>query len=206
MTSGRSGHDLVSGIAFSGSGGGLPPTDSIFAPNAFIRIARDGTITCIIPKSEMGQGVYTALPMLIAEELECDWNTVQVEASPVSPEYYHTWRPMMNTGGSTSTRSEWDRLSLAGATAREMLIAAAAKNWNVEPQSCRAEKSRVIHESGKSLSYGELVTVAKDLEVPRNVRLKDPAEWKILGKPLRNLDTPAKVNGKALYGIDFRLP
>jgi isoquinoline 1-oxidoreductase subunit beta len=188
------------------SGGPLPPAETMFAPNAYIRIAPDGTVTLIISKSEMGQGVFTALPMLIAEELECDWNAIRVDASPVGREYYHTWRPMMNTGGSSSTRSEWERLSLAGATAREMLIAAAAESWKVDPKTCRAVKSRVIHEGGKSLSYGELVPLASKMQAPRDVRVKDPGEWNILGKAMPLLDAMAKVNGAARYGIDTRFP
>ncbi len=198
------GPDLVIGVP-PGPGGGQPK-GAEFRLNPFIRISTDGTVTFVIPKSEMGQGVYTALPMLIAEELECDWDSIRIESSPVAKEYYHTWRSMMNTGGSTSTRSEWERLSLAGAAAREMLVAAAAGIWKVDTGSCRAEKGRVIHQSGKSLAYGELVSEAAKLPVPRNVRIKDPKEWKLLGKPMAGLDVPVKVNGTAMYGIDIRPP
>jgi len=201
-------HGLLLGISMEtpGSGGGSPQPVPPFAPNAFIRIATDGTITFIIPKSEMGQGVYTALPMLIAEELECDWNAINVEPSPVGPAYNHARWQMMNTGGSSSTWSEWDRLSLAGAAAREMLITAAAKTWKVDPKSCHAENSHVIHESGKSLTYGELAATAARMEVPKDVRVKDPGQRKILGKPRLCIDNPLKVNGTAAYGMDCSFP
>ena len=123
--------------------------EATFAPNAFLRIGTDESVTVIVNKSEMGQGVYTALPMLIAEELCCDWKQVTFQASPVAPEYNHVqFGPMMVTGGSTSVRSEWSRLSLAGAAAREMLIAAAAQQWKVDPASCRAENG-VVHRTGR---------------------------------------------------------
>jgi isoquinoline 1-oxidoreductase subunit beta len=177
-----------------------------FKPNAFLRIGSDGTVTCIINKSEMGQGVYTSLPMLIAEELECDWRKVAVEASPVAPAYNHTvFGPIMVTGGSTSVWSEWERLSKAGAAAREMLIAAAAQKWQVTPASCRAENGRVHHGS-RSLDYGKLAAQAARMPVPQEVRLKEPDQYRILGTPQHRLDSPAKVNGKAEFGIDARFP
>ena len=125
----------------------------VFAPNAFLRIGTDESITVIVNKSEMGQGVYTALPMLVAEELCCNWQNVTFIASPVAPEYNHAqFGPLMVTGGSSSVRSEWERLSLAGAAAREMLVAAAAQQWQVEPTACRAENGFVISPSGVRLS------------------------------------------------------
>ncbi len=178
-----------------------------FAPNAFLRIGRDGTVTFIINKAEMGQGVYTSLPMLIAEELECDWHKVRVEASPVAPIYNHTvYGPVMVTGGSSSVWSEWDRLSKAGAIAREMLIAAAAKKWKVALASCRAENGRVTAGQGKSFGYGELAALAAKMPVPKEVKLKNPDAWTILGKPQLRLDSPAKVNGTAEFGLDARFP
>ena len=177
-----------------------------FRPNAFLRIGHDGTVTCIINKSEMGQGVYTALPMLIAEELECDWRKVTVEASPVTPAYNHTaFGPMMVTGGSSSVWSEWDRLSKAGATAREMLIAAAARKWRVNPADCRAENGRV-HHGARSLDYGQLVALAARVPVPKEVRLKKPEQYRLLGKARHRLDSPAKINGRAEFGIDAHFP
>ncbi|MBI5583358.1 MAG: xanthine dehydrogenase family protein molybdopterin-binding subunit [Deltaproteobacteria bacterium] len=174
--------------------------------NAFIRIGRDNRVTIRINKSEMGQGVYTSLPMLVAEELECDWSQVRVEAAPVADVYNHTAFGIQMTGGSTSVLSEWDRLRRVGATAREMLIAAAADLWGVEKSSCRAEKGLVLHPRGKKLSYGQLALKAATLPVPQEVRLKDPSEFKIIGRPTRRLDTPAKTNGSAVFGIDVRIP
>jgi len=180
-------------------------TAAPFAPNAFIRVGRDETVTLIINKSEMGQGVYTSLPMLIAEELECDWKKIRLEAAPVDPAYNHTEWGVQGTGGSTSVRSEWERLSKAGATAREMLIAAAAKAWKVDPASCRAENGRVIDRSGKSLSYGKLADRAAKMGAPKEVRLKNPDTYKIVGKPQGRLDSPAKINGRAQFGLDVKL-
>ena len=178
-----------------------------FAPNAFIRIGTDDSITIIVNKSEMGQGVYTSLPMLVAEELEADWSKIRVEPAPVDPAYNHTqWGGAQGTGGSTSVRSEWDRLRRAGATARMMLIAAAGDIWKVNPESCRAEKSFVISPTGSRLSYGALAEKASTLELPKDVPLKKPGELKLLGKAMKRLDTPDKVKGKALFGIDVKVP
>src|SRR2546426_1172967 len=136
-----------------------------FAPNAFIRIGTDDSVTFIVTKSEMGQGVYTSLPMLIAEELEADWSRIRVESPPVDPAYNHTAFGIQLTGGSTSINSEWERLRKAGATARMMLIAAAAQTWNVNPQSCHAERGYVIHGSSKRrLSFGALADAAAKME------------------------------------------
>ncbi len=178
--------------------------DPIFAPNAFLRIGSDDSITVIINKSEMGQGIYTSLPMLVAEELCCDWQQVRFQASPVLPEYNHTqFGPIMVTGGSSSVRSEWDRLSRAGAAAREMLIAAAAKEWQVAPSVCRAENGFVHGPGNKKLSFGKLAAKAALLPVPAEPQLKGGAR-KLLGKPLHRLDSPAKINGTAIFGIDVQ--
>jgi len=174
--------------------------------NAFIRIGTDDTVTIIVNHSEMGQGVYTSLPMLIAEELECDWRKVLVESAPVDPVYNHTAYGMQMTGGSSSVWSEYDRLRMVGAAAREMLIAAAANLWKVSKTSCRAEKGKVIHRSGKSLTYGKLADRADTLPVPQDVTLKDPSKFKIIGKPTKRLDTPEKVNGRAMFGLDVSVP
>ena len=180
--------------------------ESSFAPNAFLRIRSDGSITIIVNKSEMGQGVYTSLPMLVAEELCCDWKKVTFQASPVAPEFNHTqFGPLMVTGGSTSVRSEWDRLSRVGAAAREMLITAAANEWQVAPAACRAEKGVVHGPDGKKLGFGKLATKAARLPVPKEPQLKTGAR-KLLGKPLHRLDSPAKINGTATFGIDVQAP
>ncbi len=176
------------------------------ALNAFIRIGQDNQVTIVVNKSEMGQGVYTALPMLVAEELECDWAKVRVESAPVESVYNHTSFGIQMTGGSTSVLSEWDRMRRVGAAAREMLIAAAADLWKVEKTSCRAEKGMVIHPKGKKLSYGQLAEKAAAMPVPKEVRLKDPSEFKLIGKPAKRLDTPAKTNGSAVFGLDVKAP
>ncbi len=188
--------------------GSSEAADSVapFAPNAFLRIGRDGSITVIDNKSEMGQGVYTSLPMIIAEELDCDWRRVRVEAAPVDPAYNHTEFGGQVTGGSTSIRTEWHRQALAGATARAMLITAAAKTWKIAPAACRTEKSKVIHPDGRKLDYGKLAARAAKLPVPGKVQLKDPSRYALIGHPVHRLDSPAKLNGTAVFGIDVRLP
>jgi len=177
-----------------------------FAPNAFLRIGIDDSVTVIVNKSEMGQGVYTALPMIVAEELDCDWRKVRVEPSPVAPVYNHTVFGAMVTGGSTSVRTEWERLALAGATAREMLVQAAAWTWQADPADLRTKNSLVYHPDGRMLSYGALTEKASKLEVTGEVRLKDPAGYTLIGKPIHRLDSPAKINGTAKFGIDVQLP
>lgn len=178
-----------------------------FSPNAFIRIAPDDTVTIIVNKSEMGQGVYTSLPMLIAEELEADWNKIKVESAPVDQAYAHAVFGIQMTGGSTSTSSEWERFRKAGATARIMLIAAAAQNWKVEPQSLRAEKGYVLHApSNRRASFGSLADTAATLTPPKDVPLKDPKDFKLIGRSTRRLDTPAKLNGSAQFGLDVQIP
>ncbi|MBA3003538.1 MAG: xanthine dehydrogenase family protein molybdopterin-binding subunit [Desulfurivibrio sp.] len=186
----------------------IPPASGPFKPNAFIRIAPDNTVTFFINKSEMGQGVYTSLPMLIAEELEVDWQNIRIEAAPVAPEYNHTqWGNLQGTGGSTSIRSTFDQLRTAGASGRMMLIQAAAQIWKVPPESCKALVGRVIHPKGeKSFSYGTLVGAAAMLQPPTQVPLKPAANFRIIGKSRPRLDTPAKVNGTAEFGIDVKRP
>ncbi len=175
--------------------------------NAWVRIASDNTVTLIIDKSEMGQGVVTSLAMLLAEELECDWKKVKTEFAPAAPEYFNPLFGLQGTGGSTSVRASWGPLTKAGAAAREMLVAAAAKQWYVDPSACRAENGAVIHTAtNKRLSYGALVAEAGRHPVPPSPALKDPKDYKFIGKPVKRLDTPSKVNGKAGFGIDVRVP
>jgi isoquinoline 1-oxidoreductase beta subunit len=181
-------------------------TGAPFPPSAFVHIGTDGVVTLIVNKSEMGQGVYTSLPMLVAEELECDWNKIRVEAAPVDPVYNHTVFGMQVTGGSTSVPTEWERMRKVGAAAREMLLAAAADTWKVKKESCRASNGVIYHASGRSLTYGQLSQKAAAMPVPTEVSLKDPSVFKIIGKPTRRLDTPEKVDGKALFGIDAKVP
>src|SRR5258708_6085130 len=185
----------------------LPEAAVPFAPNAFVRIGTDDTVTVIVNKSEMGQGVYTSLPMLLAEELEADWSKIKVESAPVDAAYNHTAFGIQMTGGSTSTASEWKRFRKAGATARVMLIAAAAQRWNVDAGSLRAEKGFVIGPgNGQRASFGSLADAAAKLEPPKDVTLKDPKDFKLIGKATRRLDTPSKVNGTAQFGLDVKIP
>ncbi len=179
-----------------------------FVPNAFIRITPDEQVTIFINKAEMGQGVYTSLPMLIAEELEADWSKIRVEPAPVEPAYNHTWfGPFMVTGGSTSVRSEWDRLRIMGASARIMLVMAAAEQWKVLPQACRAENGHVLDPSGKRrLSYGKLAVSAAMMQPPTEIPLKESKDFKILGKSRARLDIPDKSRGKAIFSIDVTVP
>jgi len=175
------------------------------ALNAFVEIGADETVTILVNKSEMGQGVYTSLPMLVAEELECEWSKIRVESAPVEAVYNHTAFGIQMTGGSTSVSSEWERLRKLGAAAREMLIGAAAAIWEVDNSSCRAENGKVIHRSGKTFTYGELAAKAAALPPPQEVPLKDASAFKIIGKPMLRLDTPEKVNGRAVFGLDAKI-
>ena len=183
-----------------------PPVEPA-AVNAWVRIAPDDAVTLIIDKSEMGQGVVTSLAMLLAEELELDWKKISFEFAPAAPQYVNPLFGLQDTGGSTSVRSSWGPLTKAGAAAREMLIAAAAKQWYVEPSACHAENGAVVHNAtSKRLGYGVLAVEAAKLPVPASPALKDPKDYKYIGKPTKRLDTPSKVNGKASFGIDVRLP
>jgi isoquinoline 1-oxidoreductase beta subunit len=187
---------------------GLAAASDTFEPNAFIRIGGDGQIVLTMPYVEMGQGTYTAIPMLIAEELEVDLKQVRLEHAPPNEKLYVN--PLLGvqaTGNSNAIRGSWQPLRKAGATARTMLITAAAKRWNVDPASCRAQSGEVRHQaSGRSLGYGELAAEAARMPVPENVTLKQPAEFKLIGTPVKRLDTPPKINGTAIYGIDARPP
>jgi isoquinoline 1-oxidoreductase subunit beta len=180
----------------------------IFTPNAFVRIGTDGRVTLVMNQVEMGQGMYTSMPMLIAEELEVGLDQVDLEHAPPDDKLYAN--PMVGfqmTGASSSVRMLYEPLRKAGATARVMLVAAAAQRWNVDPASCQAKKGVVSHPaSGKRLSYGELADAAAKLPVPAEVSLKDPKDFTLIGTPAKRLDSPEKVNGTAKYGIDVRLP
>src|SRR5262245_58973732 len=180
-----------------------------FAPNAFVRIERDGQIVLTMPYVEMGQGTYTSIPMLIAEELEVDLSQVRPEHAPPNPKLYGN--PLLGgeqaTGNSNAVRAAWEPLRRAGATARAMLVSAAARRWNVDPASCRTQSGEVLHApSGRRARYGERAADAARLSVPEHVALKRPQDFKLIGTPAKRLDTPAKVNGTAIYGIDVRPP
>lgn len=175
-------------------------------PNAWLRIAGDNTITVLVDKSEMGQGVYTALPMLVAEELEVPLAAIRVEAAPPGPEYVNTLIGVQITGGSTSVREGWDKLRQAGATARVMLVQAAAAAWDVDPAECRVEGGRVLNGDGDALTYGAVAEAASKLPVPQDVALKSPDAFTLIGTPARRTDSAGKVDGTAQFGIDVRLP
>ena len=178
----------------------------LHTPNAFVHIADDNTITLISARSEMGQGVYTSMPMLIAEELNVDINKIQVAIAPPGAVYTNSLLGGQITGGSTSVREGWEKLRIAGAQARLMLIAAAAQQWGVDAATLKAVDGRVIAADGKSATYGSLAEAASKLKAPEKVVLKDPSEFRIVGKRVKRLDTPAKVNGTAIFGIDVKLP
>ena len=184
--------------------------DAVFAPNAFLRIAPDDTITVLVKHLEMGQGVYTGLPMLVAEELEVPWDWIRVESAPADVKLYANlaWGgTAQGTGGSTSVNNSWDQLRQAGATAREMLLAAAAALWGVETATLKAENGTIVHApSGRQARYGELAARAAELTPPRDVKLKPPAEWKIIGKSLPRKDGLAKATGQAQFAGDLKLP
>lgn len=177
-----------------------------FSPSAWLRISPDNMVTVIVDKSEMGQGVYTSLPMIIAEELDADWSKVRMEAAPAAKEYFHPWFGIQATGGSTSVRAMWKPLREAGAAARSMLVSAAAQEWKADAATLRTENSYVITPDGKKLSYGQLAEKAALQPLPKEPRLKDPKDFKIIGKNTLRLDSPEKINGAALFGIDAKLP
>ena len=178
-----------------------------FAPNAWLRINPDESVLVLVDRSEMGQGVATALPMLLAEELDADWSKIRIEFAPVDKAYANPLFGIQATGGSTSVRGAYTPLRKAGAAAREMLVAAAAQTWGVDKGECRAERGAVIHTTSKRrLSYGKLAEKAAAIPVPQDVPLKEPTDWKILGTRVRRLDTPPKVDGSAEFGIDVKAP
>jgi len=197
--------DRLQGRSSSGAAALEPPA---FAPDAFVRIDRNGRVTLIVPQVEMGQGMYTSMPMLVAEELEVGLDQIQVEHAPPSDKLYAN--PLIGfqvTGGSTSVRAMYQPMRNAGATARTMLVAAAAQQWKVDPASCRARKGVVSHPpTGRTLTYGALADAAAKLPVPAKVTLKGPKEFTLIGTPAKRLDSPEKVNGTAVYSIDVRLP
>ena len=186
------------------------PSAKEFEPNAWVRIAPDDTVTVMLSKSEMGQGVATGLPTMLADELDASLEQVRIQFAPPALQYTDPkigMGPIMTTGGSTSTADMWLPLRTAGATARAMLVAAAAKQWGVDPASLRTSNGVVSHEgSGRSAGYGSLVAVAATLPVPANVPLKSPDQFTLIGKTARRIDIPNKVNGRTVFGIDVRVP
>src|ERR1700674_3824249 len=172
-----------------------------------MRIGTDDSVTIMIDKSEMGQGIQTALCMLAAEELECDWKKIRTEFAPAAKQYFNPAFGMQGTGGSSSVRSSWDPMRKAGAAARDMLLQAAAEQWNVDKSACRTENGVLYHDASKrKLTYGSVAAAASKLPVPQDVPTKDPKQYRIVGKPTKRLDTPDKVDGRAEFGIDVRRP
>src|SRR5436309_1642417 len=203
------GGGLLLGFRLGGTGETLAMQNgsaASFAPNAFVRIGTDERVTVIVNHAEMGQGVYTSLPMLLAEELDADWNKVGFESAPVDAKYNHPVFGMQMTGGSSSVWSGFEQFRQAGAAARAMLVAAAAQQWNVEPSKCRTDSGAVFDPSNRKLTYGQLAEAAAKLTPPAQVPLKDPKTFKLIGKPAKRLDTSDKVNGKAVFGIDVKMP
>ena len=203
------GLSLAISVAACRNDGAAPAPDAAFAPDAWLRIADDGTVTVVLARSEMGQGVSTALPMLVAEELDADWEALVVEQAPAHSAYGNTalQANMMMTGGSSSVREGWEPLRQAGATARALLVAVAARRWGVAPAQCATENGVVLEVGGtRRLGYGELAEEASTLPIPRTVTLKRPRDWKLIGKPLPRRDARDVVAGKVTFGLDVRLP
>lgn len=196
----------VLGMYLPGLGGEeAKAAGSVHTPNAWVHIADDNTITLISYMSEMGQGVFTSLPMLIAEELNVDLNTVKVATAPANPAYVNGLLGAQITGGSTAIRDAWEKLRIGGAQVRTMLVQAAANKWGVDASTLKAENG-IVSGDGKQATYGELASAAASVPVPKEVKLKDPSEFRLIGKPLGRIDTPSKVNGTAQFGIDASVP
>jgi isoquinoline 1-oxidoreductase beta subunit len=209
-TSAAAGGGLVVAFYVPGAEAALssqaPPPQPL-APFAYVKIAPDETVTIVSNHSEMGQGVYTSLPMLLNEELQADWSKIRVESAPVDPVYNHPVFGMQMTGGSTTTAGEWEHYRKIGAAARLVLVEAAAQQWKVDASTCRVEKGVVIHgPTSKKATYGSLAAAASTLPVPTTIPLKDPKNFTLIGKPTRRLDTPPKTNGTAQFGLDIALP
>jgi len=183
---------------------GAPATTSM--PNAWVKIGSDDSITILSARSEMGQGVYTAMPTLVAEELEVDLSKIKVEIAPPGEPYINTMLGAQGTGGSTSVPEGYDKLRIAGAQARTMLVAVAAQQWGVDVSACRAQNGFVEGPGGKKASYGQLAEAASKLPVPKDVKLKEHKDSRYVGKPLNRLDSASKINGTAEFGIDVKLP
>jgi isoquinoline 1-oxidoreductase subunit beta len=186
---------------------GQTPRPQPLLPFAYVKIATDETVTIVANHSEMGQGVYTSLPMLLNEELQADWARIRVESAPVDATYNHPVFGMQMTGGSTTTAAEWNHYRQLGAAARVVLIGAAAQQWKVDASTCRVEKGVVIHgPTSKRATFGSLAASAARLPVPADIPLKDPKNFTLIGKPMPRLDTPSKTNGSAQFGLDVVLP
>src|ERR1700722_16299436 len=194
--------DLETLAAEHGEEGGAP-----IVLNAVIHVGTDDLVTILIDKSEMGQSILTGLAMIAADELDCDWAKVRTEFAPADKVYSNPRFGVQGTGGSSGTPTSWNPLRKASATARAMLLEAAAQKWGVDSSQCSAENSVILHASTqRRLTYGSLAEAAAKLTVPQDVPLKAPDQYRLIGKPTKRLDTPDKVNGSAQYGIDVRVP
>lgn len=183
--------------------GSAPTADKLPTPNAFLRVGADNSITVLLAHSEMGQGIWTTLPMLIAEELDANWSKIVVQHAPAAPQYAHTAYGLQITGGSTTTWSEFDRYRQVGALTRALLVSAAAQQLGVEASSLKTENGFVMS-GDKRLSYGELAEAAAKLESPKEIMLKAPKDWQVIGRATKRLDSPEKINGTAIFGQDIQ--
>ncbi len=190
---------------FNASASG-PSPDLPFKPHAFLEITTDNTVIVWVGQTNLGQGTHTGIPMIIADELDADWKTIEVRMALAAEPFKDPLWHMQFTGGSTSTRHRWDLLRKTGAAARQMLMEAAADQWGIPAEQCRTEAGSVYHPDGRRLSYGRLAPAAGNHEVPGNPTLKDPKDYKIIGTHRDRLDIPDKVMGKTIFGTDFILP
>ena len=197
---------LMLGFNLPGTLGEAMAAGTVHTPNAWVHIADNNVITLLSARSEMGQGVYTSMPMLIAEELNVDISQIKVAAAPPDAVYVNALLGAQITGGSTSVRDGWLKLRVAGAQVREMLITAAAARWNVDRDLIKADKGMIYGPKGLKSTYGDLAQSAASMPVPEKPPIKDPKDFKIVGKRTKRVDTPAKVNGTAEFGIDVKLP
>jgi isoquinoline 1-oxidoreductase beta subunit len=197
---------LLMAVNLPGTLGQAMAAGTVSTPNAWVHIADDNTITILSAHSEMGQGVHTSMPMLVAEELNVDLSQIKVVDAPPGEAYVNALLGAQITGGSTSVRDSWEKLRIAGAQVREMLVSAAAAEWKVDRSQIKADKGMLIGPNGKKATYGTMAAAASKLPVPEKPAIKDPKDFRIVGKRTKRLDTPAKTNGTAEFGIDVRLP
>src|SRR6058998_1387998 len=199
---------LIIGGYLPGSRGGAAEAAGLFEPNVWVKIGADDAVTITLSQLEMGQGVMTSMPMLVAEELDVDFNKIKTVWAPADPKYGNpNFGGAQLTAGSNSVRGMWRILRQAGGSARAMLVTAAAQSWNVEESTCSTEKGEVLHKtSGHRLRYGALAEKAAALPVPKTVSLKSPKEFHLLGQSMPRLDIPEKVSGKAIFGMDVKRP
>jgi isoquinoline 1-oxidoreductase beta subunit len=197
---------LLMALHLPGTLGQAMAAGTVSTPNAWVHIADDNTISILVAHSEMGQGVYTSMPMLVAEELNVELSQIKVADAPPGAAYVNALLGAQITGGSTSVRGSWEKLRIAGAQVREMLISAAAAQWNVDRSLLKADKGMVLGPNGKTATYGSLAAAASKLPVPEKPAIKDPKDFRLVGKRTPRVDTPAKTNGTAEFGIDVKLP